>query len=84
MLRRTCLFNTDRIDHLYRDPHVHGANLRLRYGDLSDGAAPHRVLDEAIPLWEGIEDAYRWYLSAARRKRAEGSVRSFVDADRKA
>lgn len=36
--RRTSLFNTDRIDHLYEDSHESGAALRLHYGDLSDSA----------------------------------------------
>jgi GDPmannose 4,6-dehydratase len=49
MLRRVSLFNTDRIDHLYHDPHVEGANLTLHYGDLSDGTALRRVLDKVQP-----------------------------------
>ncbi|HKR19869.1 MAG TPA: GDP-mannose 4,6-dehydratase [Stellaceae bacterium] len=49
MLRRASLFNTDRIDHLYHDPHVTGANLTLHYGDLSDGTALRRVLEKVQP-----------------------------------
>lgn len=49
MLRRASLFNTDRIDHLYHDPHVVGANLTLHYGDLSDGTALRRVLEKVQP-----------------------------------
>lgn len=49
MLRRASLFNTDRIDHLYHDPHVAGANLTLHYGDLSDGTALRRVLEKVQP-----------------------------------
>ncbi len=49
MLRRASLFNTDRIDHLYHDPHVHGANLSLHFGDLSDGTALRRVLEKVRP-----------------------------------
>jgi GDPmannose 4,6-dehydratase len=49
MLRRVSLFNTDRIDHLYHDPHVEGANLTLHYGDLSDGTSLRRVLDKVQP-----------------------------------
>ena len=49
MLRRASLFNTDRIDHLYHDPHVAGANLSLHYGDLSDGTALRRVLEKVQP-----------------------------------
>ncbi len=39
--RRASLFNTDRIDHLYQDPHVERRNLLLHYGDLTDSSAPH-------------------------------------------
>jgi len=49
MLRRASSFNTDRIDHLYHDPHVKGANLTLHYGDLSDGTALRRVLEKVQP-----------------------------------
>lgn len=49
MLRRASLFNTDRIDHLYHDPHVVGPNLTLHYGDLSDGTALRRVLEQVQP-----------------------------------
>ena len=34
--RRSSLFNTDRIDHLYQDPHVDDRNLILHYGDMTD------------------------------------------------
>jgi GDPmannose 4,6-dehydratase len=37
IVRRSSTFNTDRIDHLYKDPHEKGARLKLHYGDLSDG-----------------------------------------------
>ena len=37
--RRTSLFNTDRIDHLYQDPHETNRRLILHHGDLTDGAA---------------------------------------------
>src|SRR5579862_8320890 len=49
MLRRASLFNTDRIDHLYHDPHLTGANLTLHYGDLTDGTALRRVLEQVDP-----------------------------------
>jgi GDPmannose 4,6-dehydratase len=49
MLRRASLFNTDRIDHLYHDPHVSGVTLTLHYGDLTDGTALRRVLEKAQP-----------------------------------
>lgn len=37
VVRRSSSFNTDRIDHIYRDPHEAGAKLFLHYGDLTDG-----------------------------------------------
>lgn len=37
LVRRSSSFNTQRIDHIYQDPHQHGARLRLHYGDLNDG-----------------------------------------------
>jgi GDPmannose 4,6-dehydratase len=49
LLRRASLFNTDRIDHLYHDPHLPGVNLALHYGDLSDGTALRRVLEKVQP-----------------------------------
>jgi GDPmannose 4,6-dehydratase len=49
MLRRASLFNTDRIDHLYHDPHLPGVNLSLHYADLSDGTALRRVLEKVQP-----------------------------------
>ncbi len=47
--RRTSLFNTDRIDHLYQDPHVRGRNFILHYGDLTDGSSLTRVIQQAQP-----------------------------------
>jgi GDPmannose 4,6-dehydratase len=49
LVRRASLFNTDRIDHLYHDPHVSGAKLTLHYGDLADGTGLRRVLERAQP-----------------------------------
>jgi GDPmannose 4,6-dehydratase len=49
VLRRASLFNTDRIDHIYHDPHLPGARLTLHYGDLSDGTALRRVLEKVQP-----------------------------------
>jgi GDPmannose 4,6-dehydratase len=47
--RRTSLFNTDRIDHLYQDPHESGVRLRLHYGDLTDATALIRVIQQVRP-----------------------------------
>jgi GDPmannose 4,6-dehydratase len=49
VVRRASLFNTDRIDHLYHDPHLSGASLTLHYGDLTDGTALRRVLEAVNP-----------------------------------
>ena len=47
--RRTSLFNTDRIDHLYQDPHVEAKNFILHYGDLSDSTNLIRIVQEVQP-----------------------------------
>ena len=49
LMRRASLFNTDRIDHLYQEPHLSGAKLTLHYGDLADGTGLRRVLEAADP-----------------------------------
>jgi GDPmannose 4,6-dehydratase len=47
--RRASLFNTDRIDHIYQDPHVEHANFKLHYGDLSDTSNLIRIVQETQP-----------------------------------
>ncbi len=47
--RRSSLFNTDRIDHLYQDPHVDNRNMILHYGDLSDSTNLIRIIQESQP-----------------------------------
>jgi GDPmannose 4,6-dehydratase len=47
--RRSSLFNTDRIDHLYEDPHVASRHLILHYGDLTDSSGLLRVVQEVQP-----------------------------------
>ena len=47
--RRTSLFNTDRIDHLYEDPHEKGVKLTLHFGDLTDSTNLIRVIQEVQP-----------------------------------
>jgi GDPmannose 4,6-dehydratase len=49
MIRRSSTFNTDRIDHLYQDPHESGARLRLHYGDLSDASGMRALLEQVQP-----------------------------------
>jgi GDPmannose 4,6-dehydratase len=47
--RRASLFNTDRIDHLYQDPHLAGTRLFLHYGDLTDTSNLIRIIQETQP-----------------------------------
>ncbi|MGB3492771.1 MAG: GDP-mannose 4,6-dehydratase [Elainellaceae cyanobacterium] len=50
IIRRTSTFNTDRIDHIYVDPHNEAARLFLHYGDLTDGTTLRRILEEVQPV----------------------------------
>jgi len=47
--RRSSLINTDRIDHLYEDPHIEHANMRLHYGDMTDSTNLIRIIQETQP-----------------------------------
>jgi GDPmannose 4,6-dehydratase len=47
--RRSSLFNTDRIDHLYLDPHEKNVNFKLHYGDLTDSTSLIRIIQETQP-----------------------------------
>lgn len=49
IIRRASTFNTDRIDHLYQDPHDPNARMFLHYGDLADGTGLRRVINEVQP-----------------------------------
>ena len=49
LIRRASTFNTDRIDHLYQDPHETDARLFLHYADLSDGTGLRHVLEKVLP-----------------------------------
>ncbi|MGB7537434.1 MAG: GDP-mannose 4,6-dehydratase [Anaerolineales bacterium] len=49
LIRRASTFNTDRIDHLYQDPHVNGVKLFLHYGDLSDSTNLWKLLHQLEP-----------------------------------
>ncbi len=49
VIRRASTFNTARIDHLYRDPHVNGVHLFLHYGDLADSVQMVKLLYELQP-----------------------------------
>lgn len=47
--RRASSFNTDRIDHIFQDPHVDNASIRLHYGDLTDSSNLIRIIQEIQP-----------------------------------
>jgi GDPmannose 4,6-dehydratase len=47
--RHTSLFNTDRIDHLYQDPHVSNRNFILHYGDMTDSSSLVRIVQQVQP-----------------------------------
>lgn len=47
--RRASSFNTQRVDHIYQDPHVSNANFKLHYGDLSDTSNLIRIIQETQP-----------------------------------
>src|SRR6202165_750853 len=49
IIRRSSSFNTDRIDHLYQDPHESGTRLRLLYGDLNDSSSLNTILRQVQP-----------------------------------
>ncbi|MEB3359692.1 MAG: GDP-mannose 4,6-dehydratase [Synechococcales bacterium] len=50
VIRRASTINTDRIDHLYQDPHQEDVRLFLHYGDLTDGTTLRRILEEIQPM----------------------------------
>lgn len=47
--RRASSFNTQRVDHIYQDPHIKNAHFRLHYGDLTDSSNLTRILQEVQP-----------------------------------
>ena len=47
--RRSSLFNTERIEHIYQDPHIEGSRFKLHYGDLSDSTNLIRIIQEVQP-----------------------------------
>lgn len=49
LIRRASTFNTDRIEHIYRDPHESGAKVHLHYADLTDGNSLARIVREVKP-----------------------------------
>jgi GDPmannose 4,6-dehydratase len=49
LIRRSSSFNTERIDHIYQDPHEPGPRLRLHYGDLNDGSSLNKLVRTIRP-----------------------------------
>jgi GDPmannose 4,6-dehydratase len=49
IIRRTSTFNTDRLDHIYSDPHEPVTGLHLHYGDLANGTRPSCLINEIQP-----------------------------------
>jgi len=49
IIRRSSSFNTDRIDHIYQDPHAENVRLRLVYGDLNDASSLNKILRDIQP-----------------------------------
>ena len=49
IIRRASTFNTDRIEHLYRDPHDPNTRLFLHYGDLTDGESLRKIVEKVKP-----------------------------------
>lgn len=49
IIRRSSSFNTNRVEHLYRDPHDTGSRFHLHYGDLNDASSLFRVLKTVVP-----------------------------------
>lgn len=49
IIRRTSTFNTDRIDHVYEDPHQEHPQLTLHYGDLADGTTLRKIIEQVQP-----------------------------------
>src|SRR5262244_3580422 len=49
VIRRASTFNTERINHIYQDPHESGRRMRLLYGDLNDASSLNRILRDVEP-----------------------------------
>ena len=58
--RRSSSFNTDRIDHIYQDPHVSTANFILHYGDLTDSTNIIKIIEKAN-VYHFVVDLLKFY-----------------------
>lgn len=50
IIRRASTFNTDRVDHLYKDPHINGVSMFLHYGDIADSANLIKLIHQIEPV----------------------------------
>jgi len=55
IIRRTSTFNTDRLDHIYSDPHEQETALHLHYGDLANAAHLSRLINQ-----DPADEVYTW------------------------
>ena len=60
VIRRTSTFNTDRIEHLYQDPHVPDARLFLHYGDLADGVRVGKLSIKMLDIIKAMIQARQY------------------------
>ncbi|MEO0510186.1 MAG: GDP-mannose 4,6-dehydratase [Verrucomicrobiota bacterium] len=71
IIRRASTFNTDRIEHLYNDPHVNGTKLFLHYGDLADGV-------QMVKLLYGLQPDEIYHLGAQSHVRVSFDVPEYT------
>ncbi len=71
IIRRASTFNTARIDHLYQDPHVHGVNLFLHYGDLADSV-------QLVKLLYNLDPAEIYHLGAQSHVRVSFDIPEYT------
>ena len=81
VIRRASTFNTDRIEHLYADPHEPGAQLRLIYGDLADGSSLNKIIRTVEPdeHYISIKKNFANIDDAVRRFKDEEYRRAMVE-----
>src|SRR5688500_9139538 len=72
IIRRASSFNTGRIDHLYKDPHINGVHLFLHYGDIADST-------NLIKLLYRIQPDEVYHLAAQRHVRVSLDIREYND-----
>src|SRR5690349_19208522 len=71
IIRRASRFNTERLDHLYQDPHVRGVRLHLHYGDLSDSV-------NLVKLLHGLKPDEIYHLGAQSHVRVSFDIPEYT------